>query len=309
MMIKKKLKKPLYWGVTSLAHKKARKSMDSRALQENEKILSGEKIEIVHEQAVRDYSYFKELLEFGFDFLQQHNQKVQTLAIDMGSGTGVGASILSEIFTNVRIYAVEISENFIKQIMPLVFKHFNADINRIQRVVGDFNQIELENETIDKIIELDSFHHSEDLNKTLKECFRVLKPDGVMVCVDRGWPDSTSQFEINSKLDVQLNSNLKTKYHIPLNKKFTRRDFGEHEFTLCQWQNSFQKAGFDVDVFSQWHPPFLNRLFLKLPTSKTFLFLCLLQKKLGFRRHIIYGFNDNRRLFVCRKIVKSNTKY
>lgn len=309
MIIVKKLDPPLYWNVIKLAHKRARKSMDSRALQEKEKIKKGERIEIVHEQAIRDYSYYKELIKFGFDFLLRQRVKIEGIGLDLGSGTGVGACILSEIFPNIKIYAVEISENFVKQIMPLVFSHFNADVNRIQRVVGDFNKIELGNETVDTIIELDSFHHSEDLNMTLRECFRVLKPEGVMVCVDRGWPDRISQFELNSKLDVQLNPNLKTKYHVPLDKKFTRRDFGEHEYTLSQWQNSFQKDGFEVDIFSQWHPPFFNSLLLKLPTSKILLYFCLLQKKLGVKQHIIYGFNSTRRLFICRKIVKSNKNY
>ena len=180
------LRKPLYWKPTDLVHQKAKKSMDFRAHSEKEEIKKGERIEIVHEQAVRDYSYIKELINFGIKFLKRKGVDVGGVVLDLGSGTGVGASILSEHAEFSNILAVEISESFVNQIMPLVFENFNANTELIQRVVGDFNHIEMKDNSVDAIIELDSFHHSEDLPRTLEECYRVLRNGGVMICIDRG---------------------------------------------------------------------------------------------------------------------------
>lgn len=295
------LNPPEYWSPTDFALEKARVGMDNRAKLESIEVLSGESIEVTHEQAVRDHVDIDQLIKGAITFLQRKGKKVQGVVVDVGSGTGVGAALLSQIAFD-KIYALEISEQFVVQIMPIVFNKLNADEQIIQRVVGDFNNIQLPNGSVDLIFDLDSFHHSEDLNVTLQECYRVLKPDGVIIVIDRGWDDNTPISYLDNLLDTDLNPKLKEKYRIPLEAKFTRRDWGEHEYRLMDWESFFYNNGFNLQIFSQKHPPCLNRLFLQLPTFNWSINIAVNRSKRGITRHIIYGFNKNRRLMIARKI-------
>lgn len=295
------LRPPIYWKYSNHALQEAMKAMDHRAKEEINRITHGETVDIVHEQAVRDYDHIDLLIGGAFKFLHNIGKNVSGSAIDMGSGTGVGASILSKYQQVKYIYALEFSEEFVLQIMPAVFEHFPTNSSKIQRVVGDFNNLEVEDSSIDIILDIDSFHHSEALDVTFNECWRVLKPGGVIISIDRAWPDSYSQNQLEEMLDRELNDNLKRKYNIPPNESFTRRDFGEHEYTVKQWERAYTQSGFDVNVFRQKHPPGLNSIFLRIPTYELTILTSSLGYKFGRRRHSIYGFYKTRTLFVCIK--------
>lgn len=292
-----------YWQFTPLALGRAKEGMDHRAEEEIVRIKSGEELTSVHEQAVRDYQAFSELIAGGMQFLKLCGKMKEGKwkAADLGSGTGVGAAILSHYEQIETIWAVEFSENFVLEIMPEVFQYFHAKTDKIVRVVGDFNRLELEDNYLDLILDIDSFHHSEDLLITLKECYRVLKPGGIILAIDRAWEDNYTQADLDAMLDRELNEKLKKKYNVPAGTSFTRRDFGEHEYTIAQWMQVFSQAGFDSLIFSQAHPPRLNSILLKLPTFQIIIMLDALLYRMGKRRFPIYGFNKTRRLFLAFK--------
>jgi len=233
--------------------------------------------------------------------LNKIGRSVTGSAIDIGSGTGVGASIMSNYEEMRKIYAVEFSEKFVNQIMPIVFEKYSSNIEKIQRVVGDFNNLEVDDNSIDLVLDIDSLHHAEDIEITLMECNRVLKSGGVLIAIDRAWPDSYTESQLENMLDKELDDKLKHKYNIPENQSYTRRDFGEHEYTLKHWENAFSNQGFETNIFSQKHPPGFNRIFLNIPTFKFTIWISSIMYKIGLRRHIIYGFNETRKLFVCIK--------
>jgi len=291
----------LYWKLTEWALEEAKSGMDNRAKIEEERILSGENVEIVHTQALRDFEYIKQLIIGGVNFLRLKKIEFQGIAADLGSGTGMGATILSKLPEIEKVFAIEYSEQFVLRIMPEVFIRFDADREKIVRVVGDFNSLEIENNSLSLILDVDSFHHSEDLNITLKECNRVLKPSGVIISVDRAWPDKYTRKELDEKLNVEFNDHVKKLYGIPEGQKFTRGDFGEHEYTIKEWVKHYQQNNFQVDVFSQIHPPALNSIFIKIPAFEFSIKLAAVLSKLGFAKHLIYGFNPTRKLFVAQK--------
>lgn len=298
----KNLPDAVYWGMTELARDAAMHAMDNRAKIEVNAVEQGESLDKVHGQALRDYEQFSQLIGGAFSFLKKIGNSASGFAIDMGSGTGVGACILSKLSFIKKVFAVEFSEHFVWKVMPLVFDKYKAEGEKIQRVVSDFNHLEVENGLIDIILDIDSFHHSEDLDFTLKECHRALGVKGVIIAIDRAWPDIYKKDELEAKLDVELPDLLKNKYGIPLNKHFSRRDFGEHEYTIQQWCESFKKNGFEPVVFRLWHPPILNRIWLRLPTFDFSIALSSLLYRLGFRRLWSYGFTKTRIMFICNKV-------
>lgn len=294
------LKPPQRWGMTELALEVAREAMNKRAEAELEALNSGKSLAEIHGQAIRDYAQFEQLIYGAIRFLEKTGHHPKGAVVDMGSGTGVGACILSKLDRTTDVYAVEFSEYFVEQVMPLVFAEFNARTEKIQRVVSDFNRLNVADKSIGIILDIDSFHHSENLDVTFQECERVLADDGVIIAIDRAWPDHYTQEQFEEMLNRQLPDRLKEKYGIPLGQSFTRRDFGEHEYTIKQWMDAFTRHGFEPTVFRIWHPPALNRIWLRIPTFDFSITLSSLLYRLGLRRLWAYGY-AKRVLFVCTR--------
>ena len=302
--MKTELASPLYWGMTDLAHEVAREAMENRATVEVDEVEKGQALEKVHGQALRDYKQFEQLIGGALSFLKKIHHPARGVAVDMGSGTGVGACILSRFDEVEKVFAVEFSEHFVEKVMPLVFEKYNANIEKIQRVVSDFNHLKIEDGSLGIILDIDSFHHSEDLDRTLQECQRVLAPGGVIIAIDRAWPDRYSREQLEAKLDTEFPDHLKQKYNIPLEAHFTRRDFGEHEYTIKQWFAFFRRNGFEPAVFLLRHPPALNRFWLRLPTFEFSMAISSLLYQIGSRRLWAYGYTKARVMFVCIKVLK-----
>ena len=291
-----------YWAYTEHAHLTAMKSNDSRAKIEDVEIQGGAGLAEVHAETLKTFPEIEKLVLGGIRFLKLINIPFAGTAIDLGSGVGTVATIVSRLSEVEKVYAVEYSEQFVLKSMPAVFKHFKADETKIVRVVGDFNKFQLPDASVSLIVEVDSLHHAEDIDLTLKECWRVLKPGGVILSVDRAWPDSLTQSDLDTKLNVEYSSARKALWGIPADKVFRRRDFGEHEYRIKDWLDHYNRNGFDAHVFSQAHPRFFNTLiFNHLPTFAFTIFMASLLARLGVRRYSIYGFNPTRKLFVSVK--------
>ena len=302
--MKTELTQPLYWGMTDLAHEVAREAMENRATVEVDEVEKGQALENVHGQALRDYKQFEQLIVGALSFLKNCKKPAGGVAVDMGSGTGVGACILSRLEAVEKVFAVEFSAHFVEKVMPLVFEKYNANIEKIQRVVSDFNHLKIEDGSLGIILDIDSFHHSEDLDRTLQECQRVLAPGGVIIAIDRAWSDRYTREQLETMLNTEFPDHLKKKYAIPLDQHFTRRDFGEHEYTIKEWFAFFKRNGFEPSVFLLRHPPALNRFWLRLPTFDFSMAISSLLYRIGFRRLWAYGFTRARVVFVCTKVIK-----
>ena len=150
--------------MTDLAHEVAREAMENRATVEVDEVEKGQALESVHGQALRDYQQFEQLIGGALAFLKKNHHPAGGIAVDMGSGTGVGACILSRFEEVKKVFAVEFSAHFVEKVMPLVFEKYHANFSKIQRVVSDFNHLNVEDGSLGIILDIDSFHHSEDLD-------------------------------------------------------------------------------------------------------------------------------------------------
>ena len=291
-----------YWKLSNIANINARAANDARVMHAIDAQQSVHSVKGIQFETLRDHEEIASLIMGAVGFLRRQRLTFEGMALDLGSGTGIGAAIISKLPELSRIYAVEYAESFAKNIMPIVFSDFEAQTDKIVRVVGDFNHLELEDESMAMILEIDSLHHSEDLPVTLAECRRVLKPGGVILSIDRAWPDSTPRSELEAKLDVEYGEKQKEFFGIPAGQSYKRRDNGEHEYTIADWLKFYRDAGFDPYVFSQVHLPTFNRLLIRiLPGVKLSWALASWLAKLGFRRLFIYGFNATRKVFIAVK--------
>ena len=298
------MREPLFWPIMPSVRNAALRGMANRAKSELHQVESGVDIVTAHGEAVANYPKYKQLIGGASLFLRLIGQHpLRGLAADLGSGTGVAACILSKFEGIDQIFAVEYSEPFVTDIMPVVFERFKARVHKIQRVVGDFNNLQFEDNSLDIVVELAAFHHSEALDLTVKECWRVLRPGGVLLAIDRAWPDSYSQEQLDGMLDRQFSNDMKRKYGISESANFTRHDWGEHEYRFSQWFATFEQAGFDTVALMQNYPRVrgLNRVLRRLPTFGVSVVFASFAYRSGRRRLWIYGLAPHRVLFICIK--------
>ena len=52
----------------------------------------------------------------------------------------------------------------------------NSTFDKLECVIGDFNDLKVPDNSLDFVLDFDSIHHSEDFELTFKEIGRVLKP-------------------------------------------------------------------------------------------------------------------------------------
>jgi SAM-dependent methyltransferase len=85
-----------------------------------------------------------------------------------------------------------------------------------------------------------------DLIKTLKECKRVLKKNGIFIIVDRAHNNSTPDSEIERMLNIEYDADFLTKFYRPKGTILTRKENGEHEHRFFEWNKFFDASGFKL---------------------------------------------------------------
>ena len=156
--------------------------------------------------------------------------------------------MLCERFPAVyKLYAVELVPDVVRLLQPITIPALCGDAGtRIIRVVGSFDEIELSDASVDFYVEVASLHHSNDLDHTLGELARVLKPGGLLLALDRAHHDKLSEAQRTFMLDVEYPDWWKRENGYDT-APLKRRDNGEHEIRLCEWFDAFARAGFTLE--------------------------------------------------------------
>ena len=172
--------------------------------------------------------------------------KITGVGLEVGSGPGTFTALLSEVDNVAKIYGVEACSAIVEDLMPKVTKYIVKDVNRdkIYGCVGDFDNIELPDNSVDFIFDFFSLHHSENLSETSKELYRVLKPGGVVVCFDKARDDKLTDDDLETLLDIEYPEKVKINMGLDPKKSHTRRMNGEKEYRLKDWRKVFLNSNF-----------------------------------------------------------------
>jgi len=169
------------------------------------------------------------------------------IGVDVGGGVALISATIAKNLKIDKIYCVEYVEEVVKLCHPIVKKNIlEKNFNQVQSIVGDFDNLQLPNNSIDFMISWDSLHHSENPVKTLNECKRVLKDNGFLVIVDKSHNNSVSDDEIINMLDYQYDKEFLKLNNLDTNTILFRKDEGEHEYRFYEWENFFENAGFKI---------------------------------------------------------------
>tara|TARA_B100001093_G_scaffold511743_1_gene580290 strand:+ start:7783 stop:8619 length:837 start_codon:yes stop_codon:yes gene_type:complete len=167
--------------------------------------------------------------------------------IDIGGGVGSVSSVVAKSNSVKEIICLEITENCVKKCHPVVIEEILGNqSNKVSSVIGDFDNLELNDNSLDFAIAWDALHHSNDAVKTLNEVNRVLMPGGHFVLIDRAHNNNTPDSEINRMLNVQYSKEFLIENYLPENKVLTREENGEHEYRYSEWELFFENSNFTI---------------------------------------------------------------
>jgi ubiquinone/menaquinone biosynthesis C-methylase UbiE len=182
-----------------------------------------------------------------FCLIPKTEDLIQGVGIDLGGGVGCISATLAKRKNVKKIYCVEVVEDVVKLCQPIVKEEILGDqANKVISVVGDFDNLNLGDNTLDFAVSWDSMHHSTNLIKTLKECKRVLKKNGILIIVDRAHNNSTPDSEIKRMLDITYDEEFLMRNHRPKDLILTRRENGEREHRFSEWGKFFIDTGFEI---------------------------------------------------------------
>ena len=233
--------------------------MDYQIWKRNPNLISGQEYitnQLVAKEAsskgfsaiIDEYVYINsENVESTFNIIPKSSELIHGTGIDLGGGIGCISSTLAKRNAVDKIYCVELVEDAVKLCHTIVKQEIlKVEKHKVISVIGDFDNLELENDSIDFAVSWDSMHHSIDPIRTFKECKRVLKKNGVFIIVDRAHNNSTPDSEIERMLNITYDQEFLAKNYRPKDTILTRRQNGEHEYRFFEWKKFFKESGFDL---------------------------------------------------------------
>ncbi len=98
------------------------------------------------------------------------------VVLDIGMGTGHVTWQLAEKYRNSFIIGLDFSEEMLK-----IAKNNDNNFDRLNPICGDINKLPLDNNSVDLIFSNFTLQWADNLPKLFKECYRVLKNDGLLI--------------------------------------------------------------------------------------------------------------------------------
>ncbi len=193
----------------------------------------------------REHIYIEknELIEILRISNENANFSPSGVGVELGSGCAAISVELTKLYPKIEeIYAVEIVPEIVEYAAVPLIEMYDLQ-GKVHPIVGSFDAIKLKDKSIDFIIEFDSLHHSFNLDKTIKESGRILKPGAKLLAIDR------SHWNISKKRRDELEGTIYsekflTDRGLDKNIQLTRAQNGEHEYLLSEYLNAFKNAGF-----------------------------------------------------------------
>jgi ubiquinone/menaquinone biosynthesis C-methylase UbiE len=176
-------------------------------------------------QNVERFGKSEEFVETSKIFSEKGGQAGLKL-LDIGSGNGISAISFSLLGYDVTVVEPDKSDTVGSGAIQKLAGHYNLSLNIIN---GVGEQLTLPDNCFDIIYARQTLHHASDLNKFLKECYRVIKQGGIILTV--------RDHVIYGEKDKEwfLGSH-----------PFHRFYNGENAFRKDEYRKAFENAGFKI---------------------------------------------------------------
>ncbi len=165
--------------------------------------------------------------------------------VDLGGGVGCISATIALKDEVSSIYCVEFVEDVVALCQPIVAQEvLQEQATKVIPVLGDFDNLELPDNSLDFAVTWDSIHHSYDPIKTLQECRRVLKPGAKLTIIDRAHNNNTPDTEIERMLNVVYDEAFIKRNYLEEGVTIMRKELGEHEWRFNELEHFFEASGF-----------------------------------------------------------------
>lgn len=173
--------------------------------------------------------------------------------LEIGAGSGIGGALLSRRDTALAITITDFWPELTDSVIPKCVETFGCQGVPVVSKSCDFNNMEFADATFDTVLAKGTLHHSRSLDVTVREIFRVLKPGGICLAVERAHEDDSPDEALERLLAEEAPDVYKQKLGVPTTLRITRRDLGEHELRMGEWRSVFERTGFEVGMLSSGH--------------------------------------------------------
>lgn len=103
------------------------------------------------------------------------------VGIELGAGLGLLGIVVAKSSQVDALVSLEICKTFVTDAIPAAAKELlGADSKKIIPTYGSFLDYEISDNEIDFAVQIESLHHSYDLQRASDELFRILKPGGFL---------------------------------------------------------------------------------------------------------------------------------
>ena len=180
------------------------------------------------------------------------------IGIEVGSGIALLSCATLELDEKKQIQgiiALEAVKPFVIEGIPFISRQILDDNSyKILPCYGVFENIPFKSSSLDFGMQIESLHHAEKLEPAIREIARVIRPGGFFISIDRSWVDSISDNSIEEMLNHEYSREWLSGKNFDPNRRFTRRDNGEHEYRDREWKSAFLESGFELVSEIHLHP-------------------------------------------------------
>lgn len=170
--------------------------------------------------------------------------------LEIGAGIGIGGTLISHRDTVSTITITDFWPEYTKYVIPKCVEVFGRKEIPVFSINSDFNNMQFKDSSFDTIFAKGTLHHSRQLQETVQEIYRVLKPGGICLIVERAQDDDCPDEYLEKLLSEEVPNTYKKEFGIPKESRVTRRDLGEHELRIGEWRSVFEGVGFEVGMLS-----------------------------------------------------------
>jgi len=163
--------------------------------------------------------------------------QIRGKVLELGAGSCWLSSELSRKEPVTEVFSLDMSEQLLTVVAPQVMEYLGADISKITRIVGDFNDLSIfGNSTIDFVLFDAALHHIplNSYREVFSEIHRVLKPTGQVIAIREPF---LSLIPLVSHVQCYTFGRYEKKYGVT-----------ENTFSKNQWMRLLTKHGFDCQM-------------------------------------------------------------
>ena len=119
--------------------------------------------------------------------------KNQTIALDIGGGTGWLSGFISKFDSVEKVILVDSNKRSLTDMAPEMIRLIKGKHEKICFVEGLFSPLLAQDSSVDVVLVCSALHHADNLVALLKEINRILKKDGLLFILNET-PYSTIKF-------------------------------------------------------------------------------------------------------------------